>query len=87
MQETSLLSEQLLAHFYGFCSMQFVGYSTIMLLRLPTYIVRYKGQTNVGGGQLETQKDTMAVELPLKTNRRHGTISNPPEEEEADKSA
>jgi len=84
MQETSLLSEQLLAHLYGFCSMQFVGYSTIVLLWLPNYIVRYMRQANVGGGQLETQKDT-AVELPLKTNRRQGTISNPPEE--ADKSA
>jgi len=30
--------------------MQIVGYGTIMLLRLPTYTVRYKGQTNVSGG-------------------------------------
>ena len=43
----------------------------------------------MGSGQLETQKD-VAVELFLKTNRRHGTTSNSPEEEEeeeADKSA
>jgi len=65
--------------------MQFFGYSTIMLLRLPTYIGRHKGQKNVSGGRLETQKD-MAVALSLKTNIRHGTISNPPEEE-ADNSA
>lgn len=39
-----------------------------------------KGQMNVSG-QLETQKD-MAAALSRKTNRRLGTISNPPEEEE-----
>jgi hypothetical protein len=41
---------------------------------------------NVRGGQLETQKD-MAAALSRKTNRGHGTISNPPEEEEVDNSA
>jgi hypothetical protein len=59
--------------------MQFFGYITITLLRLPTFIVRYKGQTNVSG-QLETHKDVAAA-LSRKSNRRHGTISNPPEVE------
>jgi hypothetical protein len=64
----------------------FFGYVTITLLRLPTDIVRYKGQTNVSGGQLKTQK-VMAAALSRKTNRRHGTVSYPLEEEEVDNSA
>ena len=64
----------------------FFGYVTITRLRLPTDIVRYKGQTNVSGRQLKTQK-VMAAALSRKTNRRHGTVSYPLEEEEVDNSA
>jgi hypothetical protein len=82
-QETSLLSEKywLISRDFSPCS--FFGYITITLLRLPTCIVRYKVQMNVSGGQLETQKD-MAAALSRKTNRRQGTRSHPPEEEEVD---